>query len=48
MSNHNVSMWGSLVCASIFLANGEIVVSGAWFSLAAIYCGIMIFKDEKK
>ena len=46
--NHHVSMWGSLICANIFLANGEFVVSGAWFGLAVVYCGLMIFKAATK
>lgn len=48
MNYYNVSMWGSIVCANIFLANGEIVVSGVWFGLAVVYCGIMIFLAATK
>lgn len=48
MRNHHVSMWGSIVCANIFLANGEIVVSGVWFGVAVVYCGIMIFEAATK
>ena len=37
MSNYSLSMWGSIVCSTVWAANDQLILMTVWMVLAVFY-----------
>lgn len=47
MINHFLSMWGCIVCSTVWAANGQIVFTVVWAVLAVFYGSLAVSEKSK-